>query len=318
MSNFAIPYIVGNKLGVHHQYWPVITRDKVLDLLGGVTDANNRFADGTWPVPVTHDLLMLLSWRVREWTVSDVVFTYQGVTSPSFEPIGSTIWILDSITVPTFKLVQMRATPTLHKVAHELDILGPATETLLTGDDPDVNHRPWKTLRNLGITNDPDAPFDPPGATLANLHYDVVAGPENYYMTFDANLNAGYVLFDEMANRFYPTFNFSMSFRPQSEGALVSMYALPTVPHAPALPPPSFGVSEDVQQGTLIINPGGIEVPLGMRGGPGGVSPPIWDAGGFGSCAAVMTATKFWPGRSKTGLPIWDEDTGAQLRSILS
>lgn len=330
MSNFRVAYPVGNTPGRDHQFWPTATRDELRAILVAefdVTepDAQNRIFDNGWPVGVTLDVLMMMAWRVREWTMETSSFSYTGIEAMN----PSLNWNITG-TLPEFALkMRRRKRPIdtdnpMREVTDELDILGPASDPFDIGEAP-VR---WQTLRNCGVngravqseiiltgsSSHSTFPFlDPPYLEPGGDYFAQIFGE------FPMSEFSQYVIFDPDTNLFYPRFSAGGRFErligtvDNSSGAAVEIYCLPVTPTtiSPETPQGNFTITNP------IIGEPDIVIPLGMRGEPAGVHPPFWQ-GGTGSVELAMSPTAFWPYENSLHQPVWDVDTGTQLVSPFS
>lgn len=312
-----VPFLVGNTRLRDHGIFPTILRSELNDKLiaQGLTDTNERlrFIDRLWPVPVSLDMLMQMTWRVREWEIAGASLNYVGSKT-----LGET-WSMTA-SFESFSMKAKRVSGVdLIDVTDEAKLLGPYTDTATMPE--------WKTLRNAGVRGftDPEA-ID---VTVTDSDTGTETGP---FVTpkgfYEMILFGDYTIYDPDTQMFYPKLGLDALFNNLTDfGALgtsgpqLTTTTLSTAPLGPPLPPPAFGLAADVPQGTLtIVNSiaGNVVVPLGMLGTPGGSSPPAWLSGGSGSASLTMTPVKWWPYATKAGAPVYDEDTGAQIADPFS
>lgn len=312
-----VAFVVGNTPGRDHGIFPTILRSELNDKLiaQGLIDTNERlrFIDRLWPVPVSLDMLMQMTWRVREWEVSGSSILYTGSKTP-----GET-WSMTA-SFESFSMKAKRVSGVnLRDVTDEKDLLGPYTDTATMPE--------WKTLRNAGVRGftDPDAIDVSAVDSDTGTETGPFVTPKGFY---EMILFGDYTIFDPNTQMFYPKLGFDALFQNLTDfGALgtsgpqLTMTTLSTAPLGPPLPPPAFGLAADVQQGSLtIVNPiaGNVVVPLGMFGSPGGSSPPAWLSGGSGSVSLTMTPVKWWPYATKAGAPVYSEEDGSTLADPFS
>lgn len=317
-------YPVGNTVRRHHQYWPVLLRSELRAILVAELDITaendqNRFIDAHWPVPVSLEVLMLMAWRVREWTVDASSFTYTG--EEFNPPNGSTYSIGGTLPELTLKMrrVKVPSDPDdpFREVTDEQDILGPASDKNLSFVDG-VDR--WKTLRNAGV-NDVADPGDIilTGSNTAGSIPLLTPPFIEPGGSFEIGFLGQYVIYDPNFNLFYPPFHCDGVFARligspgNTSGGKVILKALPVIP---------TGTPAETPQGNLtIVNPivdqPDIVIPLGMVGSGAGNHPPIWFPGS-GTIELTVTPTRFWPYKNSANLPVYNETTGEELRSPFS
>lgn len=223
------------------------------------------------------DLLMQMAWRVSEWTVSagSASFDANPGYNGGFTGLISASW-------SSFKMTMKRKSGlTVRDVINEADILGPSSDAPIL-ISPGVDK--WKTLRNAGVSG-----------FFENTTTKVIVS---------AGIFGGEIPYDPNRELFAPQFGFSGLIYKFGTHPSVEWFAL-SQNEFDAPPSPT-------DDSTLtIVNPVGsnIEIPIQLIG------QDVANIAGTGSISDVtITPTKWWPYKNSQNLPVYDVNTGAQLR----
>jgi len=345
VSNFNIPYLVGDKFGRDDPFWPTRAKSEIVPPADPVAQRN---FEALYPLALNVAQIECLMWRVREWTVGASAWS---ASSPAFDvPVVSQDDIAklnDSGTTPafTFKEQRYNALPSsvVRAVTDERDRLAEWLDYTLPKDYHTFTGPPrtialWKTLRNLGVGHLSSSwpPGLPPWTFDSDPNWNGYADPNaiaySYNFTEPYNhtkfgesgsgttgilrftLLAGYTIYDPVLKLFYPpiqlitTLPYARTGRPG-----VAFYLLP---QSPSPVPP--GYNPDVLCGTFSLvlpaDAGTITCTIARDRGP------IWPGPGTaplptGSFSLTMTATKFWPYKNSLGQPVYDATSGAQINN---
>lgn len=282
MANYRIPYLVGNKLGRDHQYWPAI------DL---------EFDDADYAFSVNLATLMQMAWRVREWTVSAGTMSYTWLFTPG-DP-GSELTFVGSWSEFTME-VRRAENPDwpgsgdfYFTAANEGEILGPASSSpiLVLNALGHVVDK-WHTLRNLGVRGRDE------GSWAAEGLPDFVGG------VIQAGILGGELTFDPVRKVF---------------ASVVSLVGGAAIPGGhPSIQFSAISANDLAANpgwysgGTLtVIDPAGgadLVAPLAVFG------QDVSDLGGSGTVDNItMTPTKWWKYRNSLGQDVYDEFSGVQI-----
>lgn len=336
MSNFNVPYLVGNTFGRDYQMWPTLLRSEFLTLLGGDTVDTRRIADVERPLGIPLDAMQMLSWRVKEWQIPATSFAAAGIR---FDLPGSGCGFDNAVhftlagNTPAFNFQIHRKIPTspgFRNVTDEKDILGPWDDQPLRNDFfyPGGLNPPipiWKTLRNAGSTAEADRDLITIAETLIEPYNHSLFSPRTS-VDFDENFTLfeflrNYVIYDPDEKKFYPPINLNYTDNfPAAGTSMWEAFLIPSVRHeTPEFP--------DVSYGTLTINFGmsgvsSVTVPLGRLGDrqltaaeilDGCTIPGSPDRGPAGGMDIVMNAISFWPFQNSLGQAVYDATDGHQI-----
>lgn len=343
MSNYNVPYLVGDKYKRDHQIWPTITRAELLALTGGDTPANNRTLELEHPIGVNLDTIQALILRVVEWEIdsSDFAASFGAYFAPVVDQSDiATLNTGGSTPAFTFRIQRLEPTPSTvaRDVTDEQDFLAEWRDYTLPKDFvPPARTIPiWKTLRNLGVSrgfsngvdNDSLVAAANPEAITSGFSFsepydhakfgEAGAGIGGLMVMFMA---AGYIVFDPVTGLFYPPLFFGgiggsggarlplqQANRP---GFLFQL--LPADPIVPQSPP-------DIQCGFLTITFGAtgvgeINIPIGhvFEDPPVPVPDGLMIPGQSGSLDLSMFPTKYRKFKNTLGEDCYDENDGHQL-----
>lgn len=150
MSNYTIPYLVGNKPVRDHQYWPLI---------------DSEIVDAYQLIVAELQTLLHIAWRVREWTISGGTMSFEWHTTPGnpATPLRSVSGSWDEFTMEMKRMLEDMSDT--RDVTDERDILGPPTDSSISD---------WLTLRNVGVQGSTPGTWTSP--TLPSFSGDVVGG----------------------------------------------------------------------------------------------------------------------------------------------
>lgn len=346
MSNFNVPYLVGDKYQRDHGYWPTVLRSEYLELvLGGTDPVLVRLMNGLYPIGLTLEQMMGLFWRVRTWKIAGASFAIN--TTVTDDPVTPDDFAVrhDTGTTVDFSFdTKRRQTPADSvpqiDLTSERDTLADWRNHPLKKDyyPPSlVTPTPvplWKTLRNVGIQDaanynrdDPENPFliritdsftysvplvleGDPILVVNPMKFSagsVMVDPPRFFMSND------YVLYDPNAKLFYPKMFLGFG------GFLVFNLMKDEAPATP---------------GTIDVLCGQLSVSFGSTGIPSFQVPIIrtaneintysghypgedrnWKVGleTTGSFNLTMTPTKFWPYMNGLGEFCYDANDGHQI-----
>lgn len=283
MANYRIPYLVGNKLGRDHQFWPAV------DL---------EFLDADYVGSVNLATLMQIAWRVREWTVSAGTMHYEWTA-------GATHYVFDG-SWAEFTMEMRRALNPDFPVgdyyktgASEGEILGPVSSSpiLVTNVHGHVVDK-WNTLRNLGIKGPDDDPADNNGP------WDAVPSLGSFQGGVSAVFMGGELTFDPVRKVF--ALPFGIGGAASVAGLHPSIFFQAASPNDLAASP-----GRDAGGTVTITDPAGgadIIVPIAIEG------IDVFDLGGSGTVSDItVIPTKWWKYRNSLGQDVYDEFSGVQI-----
>lgn len=339
VSNFNVPYLVGDTYKRDHQLWPTITRAELLVLMGGDNPVNNRAIELMYPIGVDLATIQVMVLRAREWQIDGAGFSssFGAYFAPVIDQTDiATINVGGSTPAFSFRIQRYDAFPSsaVRDVTDERDFLAEWRDFTLTKDFvPPARTVPlWKTLRNLavsqgfsnGIDNDSIVAAANPEAISSGYSFTEpydhgkfgesgsgIGGLMVFYML------AGYILFDTSTGLFYPQMFFSfggarLPFQQASRPGFL-FQLLPADPIVIPTPP-------DIPCGFLTITFGGtgageVNVPIGHIF----EDPPVPVPGGLtippqsGGLDLSMAPTKYWKFKNSLDQDVYDENDGHQV-----
>lgn len=278
MANYRIPYLVGNKLGRDHQYWPVV---------------DSPFDDADQLGSINLATLMQMAWRVREWAVSAGTVHYEFAYSGT-DYVFDGSW--DEFTVAMARKVNPDYPPgdPYILVESEGQILGPVSSAPMpvTNVHGHVVDK-WNTLRNYGVAGRFDS--DDWGSVPSLLFQPG---------SIQAGFLGGELLFDPDRKVFALPLGFGGG--AGVPGGHPSIFFQATSPNTLAANP-----GNDAGGTVTITDPAGgddIIVPIFIEG------QDVFDLGGTGTVSDItMTPTKWWKYRNSLGQDVYDEFSGVQI-----
>lgn len=284
--SFRVGYPVGNTKDRDVLQWPTLLRGELVEFM----TANNPGDDVgvLWPVSITLTQILALAWRVRTWRLTGsfgVTAGHDGGPSHLFAP--------------------QQASVVASIQACDINVFG-ITDELGLISDGSPSPLGFVGLRNAGIgrfnpisftfeaQDDLDPGFPTQSGTNTNATLNIFLNGGNGYEA---------VIYDPGTKKFSPYIAVAMG------GANILLYGVNVKPVAAT------------SNGLLTVTPGiapAFTVPLYASGNynPGGSPPP--GAYSFGSAEMSLTATQFWPYKTSTGLPVYNESTGAQINDPFS
>lgn len=278
MANYRVPYLVGNKLGRDHQFWPVV---------------DSPFDDADQLGSVNLATLMQIAWRVREWTVSAGTMHYEW-TSGGTHYVFDGSW--DEFTFGVARAVNPDYPPGDPYILaeHEGHILGPVSSqpipiTTVLGHVVDK----WNTLRNYGVVGR----FD--GGS-----WDAVPSVGTFEGGVRGGFLGGEMLYDPDRKVF--ALPFGIGGTASVSGLHPSIFFQATSPNDIAANP-----GHDASATVTITDPAGgadIVTPISIEG------IDVSDLGGSGTVSDItVIPTKWWKYRNSLGQDVYDEFTGVEI-----
>lgn len=273
-----IAYLVGNTLHRDHAQWPTLLRAE-LDAVRLIHYPGETL-DQWYNFNATLAQIMALAWRVRKWKITggfSALVHSSGISGSAEGSLSLTLsedCFLDN--------------PDDFEGAAELILINQAFPT---------------GLINTGFQLDDN--FDADFSTVSEGSPDAGNGPILIKANlFNPDVVYKHMIFDPATGLFSPYFHFESANFFTGAGGSVIIAGVTTSPG---------GGGEAA--GNLTVDPlitAAFEVPLFMpepHYNPGGFSTDSWT----GSNTFLMQAVKFWPYKNSAGLPVYDQDTGAQL-----
>lgn len=306
--NFNIPYLVGDMVGRDHQYWPTILRSEIPFLTAAPLPA--RY-DSIWPVDITLEQLLALTWRVRNWDFSGscaVSKTIQNAGDPAvFTQSGSADVAETQLTV--LKLRQSDSA--LIASDKEPDIIrrfviqgykassftGLANYSIgaVTGDAP---ISAWESSGDFGTFSGSTPPANTPGE-------DAMA---------PSVLSGFPILYNPTTQMFSPPFAGIGEMIPFIFGGSPLVASVQFLRN-PATVLSGTGPLTLRKPGVMSIALGGIapdfDVPVELQWRFTGESPGS-HVSGTGDCDFTLEATDWWPFKNSLGQLVYAADDGAQ------
>lgn len=353
-EHYRVPFLVGNTLFRDHQYWPTVTRAKLIEYLGGdpITPDNDiqRTIDLQYPVSVNLKQLMMLYWRVRTWTMDATIISGScgAYDSPVIDQ-SDVAEINFSASFPSWDFhIQRNAgmTPFAPRdIGNEQEIAANWDNSPQATDYPKLPapHVPiWKTNRNKGNFT---AVFDNPDGNPDPDEIDVVYSftePYNHAKFGEGGTISGLpsaapllmlydlVLYDSDTKMFKPQIFFGIGgikIKSVSHDSGLMPLEFALVPETPiATGPLVHPPDADATAGSLTINFGAgvgldpLVIPLKYTSFilsppvPGGVTRP----GNTASVDFVLNATEFWPWKNSLDELCDNGTTGAPIHNYFA
>lgn len=278
MANYRIPYLVGNKLGRDHQYWPTV------DL---------EFDDADYLGSINLATLMQIAWRVREWTISAGTMHYEWTS-------GGTDYVFDGAWDEFIIAMARAANPDFPPgdpyilVENEGQILGPVSSSPI----PILNVHghvvdKWNTLRNFGVIGRTDGG---PWAAVPSVG--------SFSGGITGSFAGGEMIFDPVRKVFALPFGFGGGAGVAGDHPTIFFQA--TSPNDIAASP-----GRDAGGTVTVTDPAGgadIVAPISIQG------IDVFDMSGSGTVSDItVIPTKWWKYRNSLGQDVYDEFTGVQI-----
>lgn len=292
MSNFNVPYPVGNTLQRDHIQWPTITRAQITNpavvaIYGELSEAQR---DELWPVDLTLAQIMALCWRVRRWNFSgsaSVNMIYEA-------SVGGPKHIAGTATVDDTEIVTFAVAV---EATRERDLVGQVIFN---------NTSPYKSLVNGGVGVKPGEELTSDWSTTSDINGDWTGSvPIGFGMV------AGFYLFDADSKLFSAPFQRFGTLIP-ADGPGNQLILSVTPFRNPLTVSSAEGPASLNAPGLLTIQPGilpAFTVPLQLAWRLQ-FEEPGSSLSGSGSGDFTLEATEFWRYSNTLGQDIYNADTG--------
>lgn len=340
MSEWNIPYLIGDKLGRDHQFWPTVSRARLYELYDAVSPIEQLRMEMQYPIGVDLKTIQALMWRVREWSVeaSGWSMRFMAEDVPVLSADDLAIEIVSGAT-PAFTFRRQRKNPSSgvpEDISDELGILSHWDNDILPGDKiaPARNIGFWKTLRNLG-TSEGNATWADDALVTYDYSFDIPVfltgtppGEYNHakfgepgsgtggsliiYMLFD------YVIYDQ--GLFWPQIFFGAGAQlPITVTGRIPPRFVTFPPNPIVDPVVAFGGAPE-SAGELTINitgVGSLIIPIVLFGDdtPYSFTDATVERTLDGSLTLEVNSSKFWRFKNGAGQNVYNADTGAQEHS---